>query len=96
MYPPPHDTGGTLARAPPVPTPATVSSPVDLILASCEPSLVHIGPALSGLGIYKMEHLRAVARLTEETRNRELREPALRKGVTVMEWAILLDKILTL
>lgn len=79
-----HDAGGA------------TSSPVDLILDSCEPSLLHIGPALNALGICKIEHLRAVRRLTEETRNRELREPALKRGVTVMEWAILLDKILTL
>ncbi|KIP06843.1 hypothetical protein PHLGIDRAFT_444326 [Phlebiopsis gigantea 11061_1 CR5-6] len=85
---PVHDTGG--------PPRVAASSPIDLILGSCEPSLLHIGPALSDLGICKMEHLRAVKRLTEETRDRELREPALKKGVTVMEWAILLDKILTL
>lgn len=60
------------------------------------PSLLHIIPVLASLGITRKEHLRAVARLTEETRDREVREEALRKGVTVMEWAILLDKLQTL
>ncbi|EKM52009.1 uncharacterized protein PHACADRAFT_262458 [Phanerochaete carnosa HHB-10118-sp] len=87
-YLPLQDTGG-VSRI-------TATSPVDLILSSCEPSLVHIGPVLSELGVVKMEHLRAVARLSPSTRDRELRDPALKRGVTVMEWAILLDKILTL
>ena len=75
---------------------ATSTSPVDLILASCEPSLLHIAPTLSELGIQRMEHLRAIARLSEETRNREVKEYALKRGVTVVEWAILLDKLHTL
>jgi len=87
-YLPLQDTGG-VSRV-------TATSPVDLILSSCEPPLGHIGPVLSELGIIKMEHLRAVARLSPSTRDRELREPVLKRGVTVMEWAILLDKILTL
>lgn len=74
----------------------TATSAVDLILSSCEPSLIHIGPVLSELGIVKIEHLRAVPRLSPSTRDRELREPMLMRGVTVMEWAILLDKIMTL
>ena len=75
---------------------ATSTSPVELILASCEPPLLHIAPTLSDLGIQRMEHLRAIARLSEETRNREVKEYALRHGVTVVEWAILLDKLQTL
>ncbi|KAF8074081.1 hypothetical protein FPV67DRAFT_786597 [Lyophyllum atratum] len=63
------------------------------VLASCEPPLLHISPALAKLGIMNEGHLRAVARLSEETRDREVREEALRQGVTVMEWAILLDKL---
>lgn len=63
------------------------------VLASCEPSLLHILPVLSNLGIVTEGHLRAVARLTEETRDREVKDEALRQGVTVMEWAILLDKL---
>ena len=43
-----------------------------------------------------MEHLRAVSRLSEETRDKEVKEQALRRGVTVMEWAILVDKLQTL
>ena len=41
----------------------------------------------------KVEHLKAVTRLSEEMRDREVREEALRMGVTVVEWAILLDKV---
>jgi hypothetical protein len=63
------------------------------VLSSCEPPLLHISPALSNLGISTEGHLRAVARLTEETRDRVVREEALKQGVTVMEWAILLDKL---
>lgn len=74
----------------------TTTSPVELILASCEPSLLHIAPTLLELGIQRMEHLRAIARLSEETRNREVKEYALCRGVTVVEWAILLDKLHTL
>ncbi|GLB38757.1 hypothetical protein LshimejAT787_0506220 [Lyophyllum shimeji] len=63
------------------------------ILASCEPPLLHISPALAKVGIMNESHLRAIARLSEETRDREIKEEALRQGVTVMEWAILLDKL---
>jgi hypothetical protein len=63
------------------------------VLASCEPSLLHISPVLAKLGIVTEGHLRAVARLTEETRDREVKDEALRQGVTVMEWAILLDRL---
>lgn len=87
-------------RSIPPPSPpalqAAAASPVDLLLSSCTPSLAHLGPVLAALGISTVEHLRAVQRLSERTRNRELREPALARGVTVLEWAILLDKILTL
>jgi len=69
------------------------STAVELILSSCDPSLIHIAPILAELGIHRMEHLRAIARLSEETRDREIKEQALKRGVTVMEWAILLDKL---
>jgi hypothetical protein len=32
----------------------------------------------------------------EETRDREVKEEALKKGVTVIEWAIFLDKLIAL
>jgi hypothetical protein len=38
----------------------------------------------------------ALARMREETRDREVKEEALKKGVTVVEWAILIDKLQTL
>ena len=72
------------------------ASELDAILTSCEPSLLHIGPILKRLGIRRVEHLKAVARLTPKTRDREVKEDALKLGITVVEWAILLDKILTL
>jgi hypothetical protein len=53
-------------------------------------------PTLQRLGIRRVEHLRAVANLTPATRDREIREDALRMGVTVMEWAIFVDKIFSL
>ena len=62
-------------------------------LDGCKPSLVHVSEILKGLGIYKMEHLKAVASLSPETRDREVKEDALRLGMTVVEWAILVDKI---
>ncbi len=34
--------------------------------------------------------------MREETRDREVREEALRKGVTIVEWAILIDKLQSL
>ncbi|CDO69864.1 hypothetical protein BN946_scf184884.g23 [Trametes cinnabarina] len=75
---------------------ATRTSSVEAILASCDPSLLHIAPALEELGIKRVDHLRAIARLSEETRDREVKEQALKRGVTVVEWAIFLDKLQTL
>ncbi|KIJ08070.1 hypothetical protein PAXINDRAFT_173103 [Paxillus involutus ATCC 200175] len=69
------------------------SSSVERVLASCQPSLLHIAPVLSSLGIRQDEHLRALARLREETRDREMKEEMLKQGVTVLEWAILMDKL---
>ncbi|KAG6856352.1 hypothetical protein H0H87_005339 [Tephrocybe sp. NHM501043] len=66
---------------------------LESILESCEPSLLHVAPALARLGILNDGHLRAIARLSGETRDRELRDTALKQGITVMEWAILLDKL---
>ncbi|KAF9236971.1 hypothetical protein BU15DRAFT_63582 [Melanogaster broomeanus] len=69
------------------------ASSVEIVLASCQPSLLHIAPVLFGLGIRKEEHLRALARMREETRDREMKEEMLKQGVTVLEWAILVDKL---
>ncbi|KAJ8514989.1 hypothetical protein ONZ45_g7526 [Pleurotus djamor] len=63
------------------------------ILASCTPSLLHVSPILVTLGITTEEHLKAMVRLNEDTRDRVVRDEALRKGITVMEWAILLDRL---
>ncbi|KAI0647901.1 hypothetical protein C8Q79DRAFT_905941 [Trametes meyenii] len=74
----------------------TTTSSVEAILAACDPSLLHIAPVLQELGIKRVDHLRAVARLSEETRDREVKEQALRRGVSVVEWAIFLDKLQSL
>ncbi|KAF9485748.1 hypothetical protein BDN70DRAFT_456744 [Pholiota conissans] len=63
------------------------------VLQSCEPSLSHIAPMLRNLGIRSVEHLKAVAKLSPTIRDREIKEDALRLGITIVEWAILLDKI---
>ena len=63
------------------------------MLASCQPSLLHIAPILDDLGVREDDHLTALARMREETRDREVKEEALKMGVTVVEWAILIDKL---
>ncbi|PIL22685.1 hypothetical protein GSI_15378 [Ganoderma sinense ZZ0214-1] len=79
-------------------TPRRVSSTssVEIILSSCDPSLLHIAPILYDLGIKRVDHLRAIARLSDDTRDREVKEEALKRGVTVVEWAIFLDKLQSL
>jgi len=69
------------------------ASTLELLLASCQPSLLHLTEHLQELGIQREEHLRALAKMHEETRDREVKEEALKKGVTVVEWAIFLDKL---
>ncbi len=58
--------------------------------------MLHIAPVMTELGIVKVEHLRAMARMDPETRDRELKGHALMSGVSVMEWAILIDKLQSL
>ena len=69
------------------------SSTLELLLASCKPSLLHLSEPLQELGIQREEHLRALAKMHEEIRDREVKEEVLKKGVTVVEWAIFLDKL---
>jgi len=66
------------------------------VLASCTPSLLHISSVLKSMGIHTKEHLKAVAALTPETRDREVRHVALQNGITLIEWAVLLDRIVVL
>lgn len=40
--------------------------------------------------------MKALARMREETRDREVKEEALKMGVTIVEWAILIDKLQSL
>jgi hypothetical protein len=69
---------------------------IELVLASCQPSLLHLLPILEELGVRRSEHMIALARMREQTRDREVKEEALKKGVTVVEWAILIDKLRSL
>jgi len=71
-------------------------SQVESVLSSCQPSLLHLLPILDELGVRRSEHMTALARMREETRDREVKEEALRKGITVVEWAILIDKLQSL
>ncbi|KAI0252108.1 hypothetical protein BJV78DRAFT_1204796 [Lactifluus subvellereus] len=73
-----------------------VASAIEFILSSCQPSLLHLLPILEELGVRRSEHMTALARMREETRDREVKEEALKKGVTVVEWAILIDKLQSL
>ncbi|KAJ6494152.1 hypothetical protein DFH09DRAFT_356786 [Mycena vulgaris] len=66
---------------------------LEQVLGSCQPSLAHIYPILQRVGIMRAEHLRAVGKLSEDTRNREVKEEVLKLGITVFEWAILLDRL---
>jgi hypothetical protein len=69
------------------------ASHIESVLSSCQPSLLHLLPILEELGVRRWEHMTALARMREETRDREVKEEALKKGVTVVEWAILIDKL---
>lgn len=80
-------------RATNLTTKSNSTSTLELMLSSCRPPLLHLTPVLEEIGIRKEEHLRAVAKMNEETRDREVREEALKRGVTVLEWAIFLDKL---
>jgi hypothetical protein len=52
-------------------------------------------PILEELGVRRSEHMTALVRMHEQTRDREVKE-ALKKGVTVVEWSILIDKLQSL
>jgi hypothetical protein len=44
----------------------------------------------------RSEYMTALARMREVTRDREVKEEVVRKGVTIAEWAILIDKLQSL
>ncbi|OAX41668.1 hypothetical protein K503DRAFT_467391 [Rhizopogon vinicolor AM-OR11-026] len=88
--------GWPSAAAPVMGIRSTSTSAVEMVLASCQPTLLHIAPVLASLGIRREEHLRALVRLREETRDREMKEEVLKQGVTVLEWAILMDRLQSL
>ena len=69
---------------------------IESVLTSCQPSLLQLLPILEELGMRRSEHMAALARMREQTRDREVKEEALKKGVTVVEWAILIDKLQSL
>ena len=63
------------------------------VLGASQPSLSHLVPILFDLGIRTEEDLKAVGKMTAGTRDSVLKEPALERGVTLFEWAMLLDKM---
>ncbi|KAI0260232.1 hypothetical protein BC834DRAFT_973612 [Gloeopeniophorella convolvens] len=69
---------------------------LETVLGSCQPSLLHLLPVLEELGFRRPEHMTALIRMREETRDREVKEEALKKGITVVEWAIFIDKLQSL
>ncbi|KAF8271921.1 hypothetical protein EI94DRAFT_1783871 [Lactarius quietus] len=77
-------------------TKVTSAAYIESVLSSCRPSLLHLLPILEELGVRRSEHMTALARMREETRDREVKEEALKKGVTIVEWAILIDKLQSL
>ncbi|KAJ7069091.1 hypothetical protein C8F01DRAFT_1245298 [Mycena amicta] len=74
-------------------SPSPPSPSLETILSTCQPTLLHIAPVLRSVGIAGPEHLRALALLSEETRNREVRSAVLGMGVSLLEWAVLLDRV---
>ncbi|KAK1216182.1 hypothetical protein PQX77_021196 [Marasmius sp. AFHP31] len=99
---PTRSNGSTISSIPAIslgtPRPSTSTQPSSIqpleeVLGSCHPPLSHLGPILFDLGIRTEDHLRAVGKMSEATRDRELKEVALKRGVTVFEWAMLLDKL---
>jgi hypothetical protein len=66
------------------------------VLESCKTPLTHLTPVLAKLGITSLDHLRALGDLNPDIRDRELKDDALRLGITVMEWAILVDRLRSL
>ncbi|KAN0129532.1 hypothetical protein V8E53_012714 [Lactarius tabidus] len=77
-------------------TKVTSAARIESVLSSCQPSLLHLLPILEELGVRHSEHMTALARMREETRDREVKEEALKMGVTIVEWAILIDKLQSL
>lgn len=75
---------------------ASAATDFENFLDGCKPSLVHVSDILRTLGIHKVEDLKAVVRLSPEMRDREVKEVALRLGMTVVEWATLVDRIFQL
>ncbi|EIN12908.1 hypothetical protein PUNSTDRAFT_141471 [Punctularia strigosozonata HHB-11173 SS5] len=64
---------------------------LETVLSGCSPSLLHTAPVLRDLGIRSVDHLRAIGRMENDLRNREVRREAFKRGLTVVDWAILLD-----
>lgn len=66
----------------------TKPSSVEAVLSTCDPRLLHTTPVLQELGITQVDHLRAVARMSRETRNQGIKEEALKRGVSIVEGSI--------
>ncbi|TFK52204.1 hypothetical protein OE88DRAFT_1734240 [Heliocybe sulcata] len=71
----------------PSPPPQTIAA----LLTALTPPLTHLLPTLARLGITHPQHLGALARMEGEVRDREVRSVAMGEGVSVFEWAVLVE-----
>ena len=63
------------------------------VLSSCKPPLTHLLPIVLKLGMTSPSLMRAVGRMSEDVRDREVRDVAVKMGMTVVEWAVLVERI---
>ncbi|EIW81138.1 hypothetical protein CONPUDRAFT_165355 [Coniophora puteana RWD-64-598 SS2] len=89
-----HSHSHSLSHSEGIPTPPAPSAYVSRFLTThCTPPLTHLAPVLGALGVAGETHMRAMARLSEETRDREVKAEMLRRGATVLEWAVFVDAL---
>ncbi|KAH9991259.1 hypothetical protein BJV77DRAFT_1159616 [Russula vinacea] len=78
-------------------TKVAFANQIESVLA---PSLLHLLSILEELGVRVAcggsEHMTALVHMREQMRDRKVKEEALKKGVTAVEWAILFDKLQSL
>jgi histone deacetylase HOS3 len=88
-------SGGSTISTIPVESSVACDPILESSLSSCRPSLHHLSILLSELGIRTVDHLQAIARMSKTgsaTAYQEVRKEAYQRGITVVEWAILMDK----
>lgn len=86
----PSHTSHMHAQHPPSSSPPPALT-LPALLSTPTPPLTHLLPTLARLGITAPAHLAALARMGEDVRDREVRGVALAEGVSVFEWACLVD-----